>query len=410
MTGSNALPEAPARSSSAAGWRVLVGAALAAGFLRPFAQLIYSGGLVSMSSDLHTSQAGIGLTISVYGFCVAGFQIIFGPLVDRYSSKWILGAGMLLFTGASWWGSVAAGLGALLAVRCLQGIGIAAALAVGVASISDAYAPEQRGRAMGLFAVATGVGATIAPLLGSAIAIWFGWRGDFLALAGCGLLVLLPVLWQLPAQPAPAQRVGLPELLQIVRRPATGAALTFGFAQYYAIFTYHAQMPFMLSERMGAPESLVGAFQALMSLSVTVGSLLGWWLADRHGAQQILQRSAALCGLAYSLLLLASLVPAPGFSLLWVALAVGMFGMAAGAGFPAQLSLMVDHFPALRATAGTAQLFVRAMGSALAPVLAGVLSQWGGQPLGFGFALVVLLGSSAFGRLQLQRIRVQAGS
>ncbi|MDA0699127.1 MAG: MFS transporter, partial [Chloroflexi bacterium] len=282
--------------------------------------------------------------------------------------------------------------------------------AVGVASISDAYAPEQRGRAMGLFAVATGVGATIAPLLGSAIAIWFGWRGDFLALAGCGLLVLLPVLWQLPAQPAPAQRVGLPELLQIVRRPATGAALTFGFAQYYAIFTYHAQMPFMLSERMGAPESLVGAFQALMSLSVTVGSLLGWWLADRHGAQQILQRSAALCGLAYSLLLLASLLPTPGFSLLWVALAVGMFGMAAGAGFPAQLSLMVDHFPALRATAGTAQLFVRAMGSALAPVLAGVLSQWGGQPLGFGFALVVLLGSSAFGRLQLQRIRVQAGS
>ncbi|MDA1217591.1 MAG: MFS transporter, partial [Chloroflexi bacterium] len=401
---------APARSSSAAGWRVLVGAALAAGFLRPFAQLIYSGGLVSMSSDLHTSQAGIGLTISVYGFCVAGFQIIFGPLVDRYSSKWILGAGMLLFTGASWWGSVAAGLGALLAARCLQGIGIAAALAVGVASISDAYAPEQRGRAMGLFAVATGVGATIAPLLGSAIAIWFGWRGDFLALAGCGLLVLLPVLWQLPAQPAPAQRVGLPELLQIVRRPATGAALTFGFAQYYAIFTYHAQMPFMLSERMGAPESLVGAFQALMSLSVTVGSLLGWWLADRHGAQQILQRSAALCGLAYSLLLLASLLPVAGFSLLWVALAVGMFGMAAGAGFPAQLSLMVEHFPALRATAGTAQLFARALGSTLAPVLAGVLSQWGGQPLGFGFALVVLLGSSAFGRLQLQRIRVQAGS
>ena len=410
MTGSNALPEAPARSGSAAGWRVLVGAALAAGFLRPFAQLIYSGGLVSMSSDLHTSQAGIGLTISVYGFCVAGFQIIFGPLVDRYSSKWILGAGMLLFTGASWWGSVAAGLIALLAARCLQGIGIAAALAVGVASISDAYAPEQRGRAMGLFAVATGVGATIAPLLGGAIAIWFGWRGDFLALAGCGLLVLLPVLWQLPAQPAPAQRVGLPELLQIVRRPITGAALIFGFAQYYAIFTYHAQLPFMLSERMGTPESWAGAFQALMSLSVTVGSLLGWWLADRHGAQQILQRSAALCGLAYSLLLLASLVPAPGFSLLWVALAVGMFGMAAGAGFPAQLSLMVDHFPALRATAGTAQLFVRAMGSALAPVLAGVLSQWGGQPLGFGFALVVLLGSSAFGRLQLQRIRVQAGS
>ena len=410
MTGSNALPPAPARSASAAGWRVLVGAALAAGFLRAFAQMIYSGALVSMSSDLQTSQAGIGLTISVYGFCVAGCQIIFGPLVDRYSSKWILGAGMLLFTGASWWGSGAAGLGALLAVRCLQGIGIAAAVAVGVASISDAYAPEQRGRAMGLFTMSNSLGATVAPLLGSAIAIWFGWRGDFWALAGCGLLVLLLVLWQLPAQPAPAQRVGLPELLQIVRRPATAAALAFGFAQYYAIYTYHALLPFMLAERMGVPESWAGGFQALLPLSATAGSLWGGRLADRHGALRILQRSAALCGLTYSLLLLASLLPVAGFALLWVALAVGMFGMAAGAGFPAQLSLMVDHFPALRATAGTAQLFARALGSTLAPVLAGVLSQWGGQPLGFGFALVVLLGSSAFGRLQLQRIRVQAGS
>lgn len=410
MTGSNVPPAAQARLSGAAGWRVLVGAALAAGFLRAFAQMIYSGALVSMSADLHASQAGIGLTISIYGLCVAGCQIIFGPLVDRYSSKWILAAGMLLFTGASWWGSMAGGLGALLAVRCLQGIGIAAAVAVGVASISDTYAPEQRGRAMGLFTMSNSLGATVAPLLGSAIALWFGWRGDFWALALCGLLVLLLVLWQLPAQPAPAQRVGLQELLQIARRPATAAALAFGFAQYYAIYTYHALLPFMLSERMGAPESWAGGFQALLPLSVTVGSLWGGQLADRHGALRILERCAALGGLAYGLLLIASFLAAPGFSLLWLALAVGMFGVAAGAGFPAQLSLMVDNFPALRATAGTAQLFARAMGSTLAPVLAGVLSQRGGQPLGFGFALLVLLGSSGFGRLQLQRKAVQAGS
>ena len=109
MTGSSALPAGHARSTGAAARRVLVGAALAAGFLRAFAQMIYSGALVSMSSDLHTSPAGIGLTISVYGLSVAVCQIIFGPLVDRFSSKWILGAGMLLFTAGSWWGQAAAG-------------------------------------------------------------------------------------------------------------------------------------------------------------------------------------------------------------------------------------------------------------------------------------------------------------
>lgn len=410
MTGFSSLPAAQARSSGGAGRRVLVGAALAAGFLRAFAQMIYSGALVSMSSDLHASPAGIGLTISVYGFCVAVCQIFFGPLVDRYSSKWILILGMLLFTGGSWWGSVAAGLGGLLVARCMQGIGIAAAVAVGVAAISDAYAPEQRGRAMGLFTMSNSLGATVAPVLGSAIAIWFGWRGDLWALAACGLLVLLLVLWQLPSQPAPAQRVGLQALLQIARQPVTAAALAFGFAQYYAIYTYHALLPFMLSERMGVPESWAGGFQALLPLGVTVGSLWGGRLADRHGALRILQGSAAMAGLAYGLLLLASLLAAPGFAVLWVALAVGIFGVAAGAGFPAQLSLMVEHFPALRATAGTAQLFARAMGSTLAPVLAGVLSLRGGQPLGFGFALLVLLGSSAFGWLQLQRSPVLDGS
>ena len=406
MTGSSALPEAHARSTGAAARRVLVGAALAAGFLRAFAQMIYSGALVSMSSDLHTSPAGIGLTISVYGLSVAVCQIIFGPLVDRFSSKWILGAGMLLFTAGSWWGQAAAGLAELLAARCLQGVGIAAAVAVGVASIADAYGPGQRGYAMGLFTMSNSLGASVAPLLGSAIALWFGWRGDFWALAACGLVVLLLVLWQLPARPAPAQRVGLQALLQIVRLPATAAALAFGCAQYYAIYTYHALRPFMLVQRMRLPESWAGVFQALLPLSVTVGSLWGGRLADRHGALRILQGSAALGALAYSPLLVVSLLAAPGFSPVWAALAVSLFGIVVGAGFPAQLSLMVEHFPALRATAGTLQLFARALGSTLAPVLAGLLSQRGSQPLAYGFALLVLLGSSAFGRLQLQRSRL----
>jgi MFS family permease len=68
----------------------------------------------------------------------------------------------------------------------------------------------------------------------------------------------------------------------------------------------------------------------------------------------------------------------------------------AGFGFPAQLNIMVDYFPAIRGTAGALQFFARFVGTTIAPILAGYLADHLGLPAGYGFATAMLALGAAF--------------
>src|SRR3989304_2269579 len=68
-----------------------------AAFMRSFAQVIYVPSLVTMRSELGTTTAMIGLTLSAYGLCLAFAQIAYGPIVDRFDSKRILLIGLVLY-------------------------------------------------------------------------------------------------------------------------------------------------------------------------------------------------------------------------------------------------------------------------------------------------------------------------
>src|SRR3972149_3221891 len=130
-----------------------------AAFLRSFAQVIYVPSLVTMRGDLQTTTAMVGLTLSVYGLCLAFAQVAYGPIVDRFDSKRVLLLGLGLFALGSFGGYFTRGIALLLAARSWQALGIAAAAAVGVALITDLFPSSERGRAMGLFSMANSAGA-----------------------------------------------------------------------------------------------------------------------------------------------------------------------------------------------------------------------------------------------------------
>ena len=102
----------------------------------------------------------------------------------------------------------------LVAVQALDGVG-AAALGVLLPLIA---ADLTRGTnrfnlCMGVFGLATGIGATLSTAAAGVIAGWLGTGAAFVALAGAGLLAVLLVLFAMPETlPPPPQR-----------RPSVGA-------------------------------------------------------------------------------------------------------------------------------------------------------------------------------------------
>lgn len=361
-----------------------------AAFLRSFAQVIYVPSLAVMRSDLNTTTAMIGLTLSIYGLCLAFAQIAYGPIVDRFDSKRILLIGLVLYLFGNLSAYFTGGIGLLLVARSLQALGIAAAAGVGIALITDLFPARERGRAMGVFSMFNSAGAASGPALGGLIAVWFSWRFDFVVLAIVAFALLLFTAWQLPAQPVHGQRVGLREMWIIARTLPTFGALVLGFTHFYGLYTIHTLTPILLTDRMSLHEAGIGAVTTMTAIGVIIGTYVGGRVSDTRGLRFTLVVGAVGTVFAFAMLTMVSAIATASMSPVIVALALFIFGLAAGYGFAAQLSIMVDYFPAMRGTAGALQFFARFIGTTVAPTLAGYVADRFGLPSGYGLATAFL--------------------
>lgn len=361
-----------------------------AAFLRSFAQVIYVPSLAVMRDDLNTTTAMLGLTLSVYGLCLAFAQIAYGPIVDRFNSKRILLIGLMLYLIGNFGAYFTRGIGLLLAARSLQALGIAAAAGVGVALISDLFPTNERGRAMGVFSIFNSAGAASGPAFGGLIAVWLSWRADFLILAIVTIILLVFTILQLPAQPVHGQKVGLQDMWTIARTRPTFGALILGFVHFYGIYTIHILTPILLADKMSLHEAGIGAVTTMTALGVILGTLLGGRVSDQRGMRFTLIVGVVGATISLGAITFISAMASSNMSPVVVGAGLFVFGLTAGFGFAAQLNIMVDYFPAMRGTAGALQFFARFIGTTLAPLMAGYLADGLGLSSGYGFATGLL--------------------
>jgi len=361
-----------------------------AAFLRSFAQVIYVPSLATMRADLNTTTAMIGLTLSIYGLCLAFAQIGYGPIVDRFDSKRILLIGLVLYLFGNLAAYFTRGIGLLLVARSLQALGIAAAAGVGIALITDLFPNNERGRAMGIFSMFNSAGAASGPAFGGLIAIWLTWRADFLILAIATIALLLFTIWQLPSQPVHGQKVGLGDMLTIASLPSTFGALILGFVHFYGLYTIHTLTPILLADKMNLHEAGIGAVTTMTAIGVIIGTYLGGRASDQRGMRFTLLVGVISATITFVALTSLSAIASSIMSPVVVGAALFVFGLTAGFGFAAQLNIMVDYFPSMRGTAGALQFFARFVGTTIAPLLAGYLVDTSGLPSGYGLAAALL--------------------
>lgn len=170
------------------GWYV-VAAAFAVTFVGFGSAYSFSAFVESLQRDFAASRGQISLVFSLAGFLYFGFGVISGPLADRFGSRRLAVAGMLL-TGA---GLAAAGVAqSLLQVYVAYGLGVG--LGVGCAYVPAVGAVQRwfvrrRGFASGLAVAGIGVGTLVMPPLASVLIAHVGWRGAYLTLAAIAVVL-----------------------------------------------------------------------------------------------------------------------------------------------------------------------------------------------------------------------------
>ncbi len=260
---------------------------------------LYTPSLPHLPELLGTDARTVQLTLSLNLAAYAVAQLFHGPLADRFGRQRLLVVGMLAFALVSLGCALVGSIWPLIAGRIAQGITGSVASVVVMLLIRELYPASRAMKIMALYGFAVGVVPALGPLIGGQMHVHFGWRSNFLLLAGLGLGTAL-LVWRL----VPESAVPDPHALRI-RRVLRGYGLLLANPAYLrqmlplalvfgSLLAFITAGPFLLIERHGVATENYGFYYAVMVAGYMLGSLLAGRLAGRISAEGVASTGAPI--------------------------------------------------------------------------------------------------------------------
>ena len=141
--------------------------------------LIVTVALPSIQEDLGATLQQLEWTVNAYTLAFAVTLIPGAAIGDRFGRKRTFLAGLALFTASSAAAALAPGASELVAARALQGIGGAIVAPLTLTLLAEAFPPERRGAALGIWSGISGLGIALGPLVGGAVVSGLSWQWIF---------------------------------------------------------------------------------------------------------------------------------------------------------------------------------------------------------------------------------------
>jgi EmrB/QacA subfamily drug resistance transporter len=168
-------------------WLVLSAVAMGI-FLATIDGSIVNVALPTLSTALAADFATVQWVVLSYLLTITTLLAVVGRLADMYGRKRLYNSGFVVFTLGSLLCGLAPSVGWLIGFRVLQGVGAALILALGLALVTEAFPPEERGRALGIAGSIVSIGIVTGPTLGGVIIENLSWHWIFFVNVPIGIL------------------------------------------------------------------------------------------------------------------------------------------------------------------------------------------------------------------------------
>ena len=332
----------------------------------PFAIDMYLPALPRVAEDLGTNETVVALTLAVYLMTFGLGQMVYGPMSDAVGRRLPMVLGVSIFALAAVAAALAPSIGWLVASRALQGLGAATLMVIPRAVVCDVATGSEGTRVMAAIMIVMSISPMVAPLAGSFVIVWGGWRDIFLLLAVAALFSLMLIVLVLP-ETLPATRRKRLRLAQIWEGSRTLLCdpRFMGFTMIGAfgaagLFVYISTASFVYISHYGlSPMGFSLAF-AVNAIGFFAASQFAGRLAERLGMELLI--TLAVNSFAATSLILTGIIWA-GVDALPVAIG-GLFLAFAclGLALPTVMVMSLDPHPDIAGLAssigGTAQMLV----------------------------------------------------
>jgi MFS transporter, DHA1 family, multidrug resistance protein len=356
----------------------------------PFAIDMYLPALPTIGADLNAETSAVQMSLLAFFVSMGVAQLFVGPLSDMWGRKLPLYLGLVLFSIGSVGCALAGDIDTLVAFRFLQGIGASAGMVIPRAVVRDLHTGVDAARLMSMLMLVFSISPILAPLTGTAIITFFGWRGVFWAVliaAAIGLVLLATSLKETRPQSARVES-SLGSALgayRLLLKDGNFLGLTFiGGLGLASFFVYLASSSFVLIDHYGLTPTQYSIAFSVNAVSFFSVSQLSGWLADRFGLVRVVRMAVTGYALALALMVAAMVAGAQSMFVMAAFLFVG-YGFL-GLVLPTTAVLALEDHGQIAGTASALMGTLQFVTGAVAMGVAGLFFDGTALPMAAGIA------------------------
>ncbi|WP_314587029.1 MFS transporter [Paenibacillus terrigena] len=337
--------------------------------------------LPAIAKQLHATPSQVSLLFTSYNLVTGVAMLITGFVSSRLGTKWTLVTGILLIIIFAGLAGSSNAISSIVGFRGGWGLGNALFIATALSAIVG-LSRSGTAKAIILYEAALGLGISVGPLLGGELGS-ISWRGPFFGVSGLMAIALIFILFMMPNVAKPKKAIPLSAPFKALTYPGLFTLGVTAFLYNFGMFTLMAYAPFVMElDEHGLGYVFFGWGLLLAITSVFVAPKFQKWLGTVKSISIVLTLFAA------TLIVMGIGADTPKV----VIIAVIVSGIFLGINNTLITTAVMESAPIERSITSAAYSFVRFLGGAAAPFLAGKLAEWFNSriPFYFGGAMVLI--------------------
>jgi EmrB/QacA subfamily drug resistance transporter len=184
-------------------------------FMMVLDNLVVNVALPNIHRDLGASIQTLEWTVNSYILAYAVLLLTGAALGDRLGRKRMFIGGIALFTAGSAAAALSPTIDFLIAARAIQGVAAALVTPLTLTLLAEAFPPEKRGLALGVWSGISGIGVALGPLVGGLLTQIASWHWIFWVNVPIGIALIPLAASRLVESRGEVKRLDLPGLVLV---------------------------------------------------------------------------------------------------------------------------------------------------------------------------------------------------